>query len=53
MLLKVYEGETALFFTTIAYLADFCEVTRQEARKAYYKNMTVLNGYQVINLSGK
>lgn len=51
MLFKVYEGETALFFTSIAELADFCEVTRQEARQAFYKNAIILNGYEVINLT--
>ena len=53
MLFKIYQGETALFFTTIAALADFCEVTRQEARKAFYGNVTILNGREVINYSKK
>ena len=50
MLFKVYEGATPLFFESIAALADFCEVTRQEARKAYYKRVTTLNGREVINV---
>ena len=53
MLFKIYDGDVALFFTTIAALADFCEVTRQEARKAYYQGAAILNGREVINLSRK
>ena len=53
MLFKIYEGDAALFFTTIAALADFCEVTRKDARKVYYRRVVVLNGREVINLSDK
>ena len=50
MLFKVYDGETSLFFESIAELADFCEATHEEARRAYYKGVAILNGYEVISL---
>lgn len=53
MLFKIYQDDTALFFESIAALADFCEVTREQARKAFYGNVTILNGREVINYSKK
>jgi hypothetical protein len=53
MLFKIYEGETALFFHSITELAAFCEVSTKEARKAFYQNVAVLNGREVINYSRK
>jgi hypothetical protein len=53
MLFKVYQDNTALFFESIAALASFCEVTKKEARKAFYQNVIILNGREVINYSRK
>jgi hypothetical protein len=53
MLFKIYQNDTALFFSSIKELADFCEVSLAEARTAYYKGTARLGGHEVINYSKK
>jgi hypothetical protein len=51
MLFKIYQGDTALFFYSIAELASFCEVTKEEARKAFYtsprQDLNIFKGLEV------
>ncbi len=48
---KVYDSEGNKFFiNSIGALADFCEVSVEAARKAYYKPIHDLNGFEVIRI---
>lgn len=52
MIFKVYNEELEsgfIMIESIKELADVCGVTKEEARKAYYRKAMVLNGYEVIN----
>lgn len=51
MIFKVYNPETDngfIIIESIKELAEVCNTTPNEAKKAYYNSVTVINGYDVI-----
>ena len=51
MIFKVYNEELDngfIIVESIKELADVCNTTPNEARKAFYNSVTVINGYDVI-----
>lgn len=49
---KTYDpAGNAIHIYSISELASFCDVSKKEARKAWYKKITILNGFEIINFS--
>lgn len=51
MIFKVYNEEAEngfIIVDSIRELADVCNTTTSEARKAFYNGVSVINGYNVI-----
>jgi hypothetical protein len=52
MLFKVYAPDGSfLMAESIHELADLCGISQAEARKIYYRKASIVNGFEIINLT--
>ena len=51
MTFKTYKNNEMKIHTSISDLAKYCQVSNQEARRAYYRGVCTLNNVKVINYS--